>query len=301
MKAPKTFEEQIEILEKRGLLIQDKQKALSVLSNKNYYRIRAYSFHLERPKDVFIKGVSFDTIVNLYNFDRNLRNLIYNKLGVIEISLRTVFAYYSSNITKSDKPQENVNIFANKFKHYNSYQDFKTEKIDNLVLNSHERFILHHKYNYQEDFPKIPVWAMVEVITFTTLVQLTANITINIRQAITQHYGLFSEKILINWLNICCVVRNVCAHHSALWDKKFLNVIFPKTKGIKKRTDFWDVCVIIYTLLYKIDTFEATNFKTSLFSIIDNAVIAIPFIDILKEMGFPNNWKENLDKYTIEK
>ncbi|WP_243729268.1 hypothetical protein [Mycoplasma capricolum] len=52
MKRPKefkTFEEQIEILKSRGLIISNEQKAIEILKQENYYNI------VNGYKDLFLK------------------------------------------------------------------------------------------------------------------------------------------------------------------------------------------------------------------------------------------------------
>lgn len=52
MKTPKefkTFEEQIEILKSRGLIISNEQKAIEILKQENYYNI------VNGYKDLFLK------------------------------------------------------------------------------------------------------------------------------------------------------------------------------------------------------------------------------------------------------
>ena len=43
-KQPTTFEEQVEILKSRNLIIEDKQEAINILSRVNYYRLSAYIY-----------------------------------------------------------------------------------------------------------------------------------------------------------------------------------------------------------------------------------------------------------------
>lgn len=47
IKEAKTFDEQIEILKSRGLVIKDENKAKFLLGNLNYYRFSAYLLHFK--------------------------------------------------------------------------------------------------------------------------------------------------------------------------------------------------------------------------------------------------------------
>ena len=69
----KTTEEQLDILRERGLTITDESKAKDFLLRNNYYRISGYSLTL-RKNDVFSKSATFQNIVDIYNFDHELRH-----------------------------------------------------------------------------------------------------------------------------------------------------------------------------------------------------------------------------------
>lgn len=77
-KDPITIEEQIEKLKNRGLQFEDEKKAAHYLSNISYYRLRAYTYPFQdntTEDHPFIKKVSFEQIIQLYVFDRQLRLL----------------------------------------------------------------------------------------------------------------------------------------------------------------------------------------------------------------------------------
>lgn len=71
----KTIEEQLAILESRGLQISDKAAAGDFLHRNNYYRVSGYSLTL-RSHDVFYPSASFQNIVDIYAFDHDLRHIL---------------------------------------------------------------------------------------------------------------------------------------------------------------------------------------------------------------------------------
>ncbi len=94
-KSPRTYEEQLSILESRGLVIPDRATALHCLEHYNYYRISAYRFTLtERGNpDRFLPGTTFEQLWSLYCFDRLLRLLLTEAVRMVEISVRAHWAY----------------------------------------------------------------------------------------------------------------------------------------------------------------------------------------------------------------
>ncbi len=80
----KTYDEQIEILEKRGLIITDKNAAKKILKIHNYYNlINAYKdvfIDKGTTPETFIKGVTFDELfINIHSIPTNS---ILIKMGI---------------------------------------------------------------------------------------------------------------------------------------------------------------------------------------------------------------------------
>ncbi|MGI6177273.1 MAG: Abi family protein, partial [Eubacterium sp.] len=97
MKEFKTIHEQIEILKSRGLLIENNQETEIFLLKNNYYRVSGYSLTL-RNKDVFYPGSTFQNIIDIYEFDRELRHILMRYLDIIEITFKSIYAYESARL-----------------------------------------------------------------------------------------------------------------------------------------------------------------------------------------------------------
>lgn len=143
-KPPLSSTQQVKLLAKRGLAIPDQSKAERFLSQVNYYRLSAYCIPFEVTRHVFKKGVSFEQIQQLYEFDRRLRFLIDEALEVIEISFRTSLAYYLSH-----KYGAFVHEDASKF--YSGFDHVTwITKVHEETQRSKETFIAHYKNKYTD-------------------------------------------------------------------------------------------------------------------------------------------------------
>ena len=80
-------EKQIELLKSRGLIINDFDFANRILNNITYYRLSSYMKYFQ-INDKFKPNTVFENIVNLYNFDKELRSIIFENIRLAEISLR---------------------------------------------------------------------------------------------------------------------------------------------------------------------------------------------------------------------
>lgn len=95
VKSPTSYDQQIEKLISRGCLIDDKPLCESVLSQIGYYRLSAY-FLPFCMDDKYTKGLRFERVYHIYEFDRKLRHLIYGAIEVIEVNLRATLSYFHS-------------------------------------------------------------------------------------------------------------------------------------------------------------------------------------------------------------
>ncbi len=70
-----------------------------------------------------------------------------------------------------------------------------------------------------EEFPKLPIWVAVEIMSFSSISLLIANLK-RIDQEILAKKLELNTTLLISWLHTFAYIRNICAHHARLWDRK---------------------------------------------------------------------------------
>jgi len=89
-KPPFSISEHISQWISRGLLIPDLARAHRYLSVISYYRFSAYTlpFQVGDPEHHFRAGTTFEAVLDLYIFDRQLRLLILDAIERIEVALR---------------------------------------------------------------------------------------------------------------------------------------------------------------------------------------------------------------------
>ena len=69
-KPPLTLEGQVSLLKDRGLLIDDDDAAIRLLSNVNYYHLEGYWYPFyDKEIHVFHEDIHLDQIVSHYEFD----------------------------------------------------------------------------------------------------------------------------------------------------------------------------------------------------------------------------------------
>ena len=212
-----TIEEHIIQLKERGLTIADDQLAAHYLSHVSYYRLVGYWWPMQADKEqhLFKPNSKFEDVIHLYNFDRELRILIFDAIEKIEISLRTKLIYHLSH---EFDPWwfQNVAIFQDSGALIETLANLK-EEIDR----SKDIFIKEHKRTYKEDLRFPPAWKSLEMTSFGSLSKLYGNLknTVKSKDTIAEELGAVNHTYLPSWLQSIAQIRNYCAHHSRLWNK----------------------------------------------------------------------------------
>ena len=165
-KQPLVYTDQLRLLESRGLIINNPQKAEHILSTVSYYRMSGYWYPmLASPKDRhrFKPGSTFDNAFNLYCFDKDLRHLIAAELEKIEVAVRAKMSYVLSHahgpfwfskreiFKKQEVPDPLPENWKSKF-------DSSLEKLTEEYNRSKEEFIIAFKKKYSDPLP--PCWTL---------------------------------------------------------------------------------------------------------------------------------------------
>lgn len=232
-KPPLKVSDQIELLKKRGMAIADEARATRVLQNINYYRLRAYWLPFEAPEalrlvageHLFKQGTDFDRVVSAYVFDRKLRVLLLEAIERVEIALRTHWAQILAEGYGAHAYLD-PNLF-NKTHIYDACLSSLDEELDR----SKETFVQHYKGKYTKP-SRPPIWAICELLTLGQLSKWMGNIKRRQdRQAIAARLGL-DEVVVCAFAHHLTHVRNLCAHHSRVWNRKLtFTMTLPKRPG----------------------------------------------------------------------
>ena len=159
----KTTEEQIDILRKRGLEINDEKLANSFLLSKNYHiLINSYKppfTYLDSNDDeMFQPGTSFEDLVRFYYFDETLRNILFNYIISFERSF---------NIAMSDALSQSFGVSMNRYLRKENFKN-RHGKVKSVLKEIWK--IRKSKYNptkhYREKKNHIPFWVLSQNMTF---------------------------------------------------------------------------------------------------------------------------------------
>ena len=287
----KTTDEQLDILRERGLTITDDNKAKDFLLHNNYYRISGYSLTL-RKNDVFSKTATFQNIVDIYNFDHELRHIVLKYLEVIEVHVKSVYVY---EFTRAHGPTGYLDqtFFSNKNKHKEILDKANQQKNQRLP---HEAYLKHFINDLQQD---IPLWAFVDLFTISDISFLYSISEQPIKDAVAHTFGLTMNRgsaILGGYMHSMTMIRNLCSHGSRIYNrlfeqkpslnKKEKSLLIKNKDGEIDNAHFYGFVLIMKRLL-PADIFN--EMKTE----IVNLTKKYPFVR-MKYYGFRDDWQQML-------
>ena len=282
-KPPLKYEEQLEKLKKRGCIINDDKKCISILKSINYYRLSAYFLPFKLDNGNYEEGLSFELVFSIYEFDRKLHGILFNALEETEIFLRSKIAYFHAHKYGALGYMDKANFFVKAELHENFIENFKRE----IDKNKNILFVKHHIYKYGGEFP---IWAASEMFTFGMLSKFFANMTCQDRENLSNDIYKTNPKFVGSWLRCCTDLRNICAHYGRLYFRTFSAAPsgIDNLEEKSKRKLFGAILSLKKLYPFK-DKWDNETLK-KLMSLVDEHKSDID----LEHIGFSYNWIEEL-------
>lgn len=282
-----SYAQQLQQLKDRGLAVENDAKALHLLENVSYYRLSGYWYPLlaDKQNHTFKQGATFDTAFNLYCFDRKLRQMVLAELEKIEIAVRAKMIYILSHKHGAFWFQ-NPLLFSSTYAHSNSLSKMTEE-----FSRSDEEFIVCFKQKYSDPLP--PSWIITEITSFGVLSKLYKNLKPGREKREIAHFFGLADSVFETWLHSIVYLRNVCAHHTRLWNRAMsIRPQIPRTPRnqwlnntvVANNRTYFILSMIGYLL-------QTVNPKNSFQQRFHNLLSAYPNVDV-KAMGFPLDWEK---------
>ncbi|MEU1524480.1 Abi family protein [Nocardia rhamnosiphila] len=218
MKPSLSVGEQIELLQQRGLVIEDEAGCSAFLTANNYYRFSGYARYFQQAPhlgdDDFRPGTTFHEIRAIYEADDALRTMLAPPLARVELLLR---AHTARVIAYAHGP-------CGRYLEEDFYTDVgqgerTVESCLRDIERSKERHILRFKTRDAgaQDFSELPVWSAVEAWSFGTLSKCIERGALGtLPEAVATSIGVAKSGFAYR-VRALVYLRNRCAHHSRLW------------------------------------------------------------------------------------
>lgn len=298
-----TLDQQVDQLLRRGM-VGDRESIKSRLSTVNYYRLSAYWYPFrkhgatsrDRRLDDFADGTAFDTIWDRYVFDQKLRLIVMEAIERIEVAARTQIAYTHAHAWSPDAYASNPASLPRLLGEPEgppSHARFLNKLQGNIRKSKDSPFIRH----FQEHYPAsehLPIWMATEIMSMGDVATMYRGLCDRDRSEVSEVFGV-TNPVFLSWLTALQTVRNICAHHSRLWNRTLAKIPQLPARGTHAT---W------YTVKFSLNrVFAALTICNYMLTIISpststwpSRVMALilkehPVIPI-RDMGFPSRWQE---------
>ena len=324
-----THNQQLKMLRKRNILITNGSKAKAILIRENYYQLINGYKHIfldtveskKRQDDYYKNGTTFEQIYALYEFDRNLRNILMKYILITENSIKSKIAYQFS----SEHPKEAFSYF-----NINNYRDTNHQQTTSLIAtlssvtkqNTDSNTKSGPFYHYFNEHKELPLWVLITKLTLgqtcSLLYNLKESTQIEILKAVLYEFknnsnNIAASKIIhqnylkdfISAINCIKAFRNVCAHEDRLYD------YYAKNKNGKPiQTSFFYIGIStpafqvgIFDIILLLRLFPTKrDYKQLLRRLLDelnkleHELPSSLFSEVTRKMKLPKNWTSELNK-----
>lgn len=310
MKEFKTYEEQINILKNRGLIINDEKFALEKLKEDNYYNIvNGYKdlFITPGTTDNYIDGATFEELYALYDFDRILKNILFKSILKVENILRSLIAY-----NFSEKFGNNNYLVLDNFETLRGSgcseekYEKRIEQIQRLFSNIQndiasaiykKPYIKHYILNYGF----IPLWVLVNSMSLGRLSNFYSLMDQTVRIKVSMNWDI-DDWHLDQYIKLMSYYRNLCAHDERIYNAKFyqdipdteyhnlLGIPLVESRYQNGKNDLFALLITLKVLLPEADSRNLFNKVNGRLISLSTKLKSVSFDKVLKSMGFPDNW-----------
>jgi len=314
-------------LQTNGLTIPDPVQAEQFFRRVGYYRSGAYRYvfrqllpEAERDvrtrtfrSDTYTPGSSLDEVVKLEEFDARLRDICQMGLADFEVRVRAAIAHVLArrdifaHTAKEHLDKEHVDDLAGSGVN-TKFDEWSTTYTKAIADSKLEDFIAHLLVKYG---PPLPIWAMVDVLSFGSLPYLYELMKRDDRTEVARMFGVNQERRFAAWLRSMVDFRNYCAHGSRLFNRHFkrgigivpgaidVNLLGHVLKDNFSSSDrpYGRLYINAALLAYMLRTHASGSrwhlqFKTVVRKLPPRASGLIPVVDLEYNMGFPGSWDQ---------
>lgn len=302
----KTIDEQIEILKDKGLVINNVEKTKEILLRENYFFISGYRhIFLKYPKaSEFIDGTTFEELYSVFTFDRNIRNVMFKYLLIVENNLKSIISYHlSKKYGYKEKEYLRMSNFTTEISKHRQVADVIGKMKRQIRVNAKQHTATLH---YLTNYGYIPMWILVKVLSFGIISEMFNILKYDDKKEISNFYGIDVDDLSV-FLPIMSNYRNLCAHEDMLYNYKtqrsipnnkyhdLLNITRIDNEYIYGKNDLYSLVIMFKYMLTK-DDFRLLIYELGYeIDLLDGKVDIVGVDKILDTIGFPTNWRDILD------
>ena len=305
-----TYQQQIQkLIDEKHLIVNDVKFAIEKLQELSYFAlIGGYKDPFRDPMSrVYVENTTFEDIYALYQFDNQLRELIFKYLCQIERRMRSLISYafceQYGELQGAYLNTANYNYSAGNQNGINKL----IQILDRLAnINVDYEYLVYQRRIYNN----VPLWVLINALSFGQLSKMYSFLPSQIQSKISRQFIHVNERELAQYLKVLVLYRNICAHNERLFSHKVYSeipntVLHKKLKiaqnGIQYIYGKKDLYGVVIAFRYLLPKEDFIIFKRELAKKIVKYLRQSQRISeskLLEIMGFPQNWKM-ITKYKV--
>ena len=299
------------MLMKKYVNFRQRKKMREFLGYAGYFRASRYGKYLLTQVNAFGSKADSKVFFDLYNFDVQLRLLLFKYCKKAEIRFKSAIAnavslktgdagfyldkqYYTPTKSEKDKKPRNRNV---SFFHTKFFAGLKNdeEKLRRDVV-KHPELKEYRKGGTRQN-NVLPVWAAFSYFEMGTMVLIYSYLRGDLRKEVLDYtysqknYKKEVTKQMDTWLDAVRNLRNYCAHHSMLVGMTSSVVIPDNRDSSDVLPDNTNLYSRLYALKKILSQEDANMLETELDRLVSRAKI-----DVYKMNILPSNWKDLYDR-----
>lgn len=302
----KTLDEQLKILEQRGLTISNPEKAKHYLLQYSYYNIiNVYSKFFQNKPNVFIEGATFEEIKAVHSFDSEIKAVFFKHLIEAEKHFKSIFAY---RFAEANPNIPYAYLKTNTYSENTSLIDLSNiiSQLSKILLHKNKKNSQNAVRHYHQNHGDVPIWVIINELSFRPAIEMYKHLNDDLKNNIAKDLTIFlfentGTNIKVEPMQIELMlfnlndIRNCVAHDNLLLNFKARNNIkfIPEVHncgGLSKtdpKQSVYSILLILQIFLNK-GQYEIL-YKTIMKRIkkLSKKLNTIPIYNITDSLGFP--------------
>ena len=307
---PMDLESQVALM-KKYITFRQRKKMREFLGYAGYFRASRYGKFLLTQVNAFGSKADSKVFFELYDFDVQLRLLLFKYCKKAEVRFKSAIAnavslktgdagfyldrqYYTPTKSEKDKKTRNRNITFFNTKFFANLTNDE-EKLRRDVV-KHPELREYRKGGTRQN-NVLPVWAAFSYFEMGTMVLIYSYLRGDLRKEVLDYtysqknYKKEVTKQMDTWLDAVRNLRNYCAHHSMLVGMTSSVVIPDNRDSSDVLPDNTNLYSRLYALKKILSQEDANMLETELDRLVSRAKI-----DVYKMNILPSNWKDLYDR-----
>lgn len=273
-----------------------------MLKKYSYFNlVNGYKAPFKNKDGNYKKGTSIKDIYSLYIFDDAFRHILMKYILIVELNVKSLLSY-----SFCEKFGENQSEYQNAMNYKytpNNQRDINEliQIITKQINNAWKFFYVDHQ---KKKHNNIPLWVLIKTLTFGNMSKMYSLQQDCIKSDIAKEFPLIKENQLSIILDILTRYRNVCAHNERLFDFKYqqsrlkttmIHKYFNLYTNNPSASNLFDVIIFLKYLLNEYEFSSLVEDIDFILQKLSKETNQIQKSQILKLMGFPQNWKDIID------